>query len=259
MAPADGFHDLARYYDRIMDHVDYDRWRMITIALSDLLPRDFTHLDTACGTCLLVKSLRHSGWRSFGFDLSHAMVHAGRKGAQDCPAAVADLRAAPFHGSLDYATCLFDSMNFLLDKGDMRRALRELAGTLRDGGLLYFDVVTERMVLEHFADQQWTERNGGFTTRWECDYDRKSRVSETRIRVNSGPVATIYERMYEPAEVEEALKATGLELLGAFDAESWRAPGRKTVRIDYIAVKGDASALTRGFKTVRNDVRRLFK
>ena len=37
MTYLDEFHEIARYYNRIMDHVDYDRWYAVTTALADLL------------------------------------------------------------------------------------------------------------------------------------------------------------------------------------------------------------------------------
>jgi SAM-dependent methyltransferase len=243
-----------------MYHVDYDRWYLVTRALAELLPGPFVHVDAACGTGVLIKMLRKDGWPSVGFDLSLPMIRQGRKGRGSPPAAaVADLRALPLSGSVDYVTCLFDSVNFLLDEADLRRALNELAGALSDGGILYFDVVTERMVLEHFADQCWEEKNDTFTSTWECDYDRKTATAETRIRVNNGPEMTIYERIYEQEVVADAVKGAGLRLLGAFDAQSWRSPRKRTVRIDFVAVKGECHGFEKVFRRVQKEIRSFFR
>lgn len=255
---SDDFEDLARYYDVLMDHVDYDRWFMIAAALADLLPKPFTHMDAGCGTGVLLERLRAHHWRSIGLDLSPAMLRQARRQHGAMPVAAADIRALPIRESADYVTCLFDSLNFLLDEKDVGLALREFAGALRPGGLLYFDVVTERMVLEHFADQSWTETNEHFISNWECTYDRKTTTTETRIRINNGPECIITERVYSLSFVKRALKEAGLELLGAFDAESWRSPRRKSVRIDFVAVKGSGRTLVRPFREITEQVRTFF-
>jgi ubiquinone/menaquinone biosynthesis C-methylase UbiE len=236
----DQFEMIARHYDRIMDHVDYDRWSLITTVLAPLLSRGFTHVDLACGTCTLVKKMRKAGWHSFGADLSFAMLEQGRKSFTTSPLAVADLRALPFRGGADYITCLFDSLNFLLDTEDMRRGIAEMGSALSDGGILYFDIVTERMVTEFFEGQTWTETNGPFSTAWSSTYCRKTKVAETSIRINTGAASVLRERVFTQAEVEAAVEDAGLTLLGAFDAESWQKPGRKTLRIDFVATKGQA-------------------
>ena len=166
MAAYDPFADIAPYYDTIMEHVNYGRWFRVTEALSTLLPPGFTHVDAACGTGVLIKRLRADGWRSFGVDLSFAMIRAGRKGPRALPAATADLRALPLHGGADYVTCLFDSLNFLLEYEDVERAFGQIYGALAPQGLFYFDVVTERMVKDYFEGQEWIEQNGRFSTTW---------------------------------------------------------------------------------------------
>ena len=259
MAATDTFSGLARYYDAIMAHVDYDRWFLVTTTLSGLLPEPFVHLDAACGTCVLVNKLRRAGWTTVGLDLSLDMVREGQKGRRDAVTGVADLRALPVHGTVDYTTCLFDSVNFMLSVEDMRKAIAELSGALRDGGLLYFDVVTERMVLDHFAGQKWTETEGNVRTTWECAYNRKTSTAETRIQVNSHPASTIYERIFEQEAIEEAVTDAGLEILGVFDAEGWRSPSKRTIRMDFVAVKGHAHDYKRAFKDIEKRVRRLFK
>jgi len=252
----DAFKDLARYYDPLMAHVNYDRWEVVVRALAEMLPAPFVHLDAACGTATLIKRLRKAGWASVGCDLSPAMLRAGRKGARKLPVVAADLRAMPFR-HVDFVTCLFDSLNFLLTERDMRKALRELAGVLRPGGLLYFDIVTERMVTEHFEGQRWTERTGRISSTWDSRYHRDNQISETVVKVNHDAQSVIRERMYPREQVEQAITDTGLTLLGAFDAETWRSPTRKTLRIDYLACNGNASAYTKPLKQIAQGIRGL--
>jgi len=254
----DAFQEIARYYDRIMEHVNYERWFTITTELGALLPRDFRHLDAGCGTGTLIKRLRRTGWRSAGIDLSGAMIRAGRSGKQETfPAANADLRALPFSGSLDYITCLFDSVNFLVDEGDLERAFVSVSEALREGGFIYFDAVTERMVTQHFEGQEWSERNGKFTTTWSSSYCRRTGVVETRIRISQGAFGVVRERVFPEERIRAAVADAGLTLLGVYDAHTWKAPKAKTIRIDFVAAKNPGAALTRQFESIATRMRRL--
>ncbi|NIA13360.1 MAG: methyltransferase domain-containing protein [Nitrospiraceae bacterium] len=256
MAYLDDFHEIARYYDRIMDHVDYDRWYSVATALTELLPPGFTHLDAACGTGKLLRSLREDGWRSVGVDLSLAMVRSARRQTPEPITALADLRRLPFHESVDYVTCLFDSINFLLTLDDIAQAFREVAGSLREGGLFYFDMVTQKMVTDHFDNQEWTEQTGRFATTWRSSFVRETGVAETEVRVTSGAGGVFLERVYRHEDIEAVLAASGLALLGAYDAHTLQTPRPKTVRIDYVAAKDGSRAFKRRFDSVIARLRR---
>lgn len=259
MTPAqDSFVHIARYYDPIMAHINYGRWAMICRAVASLLPKGFIHLDAACGTCRLVRKLVGAGWRSFGIDLSFAMLEMARKGERPPSVAAADLRAIPVAG-VDFITCLFDSMNFLLEVEDFRSAFRGMADGLNEGGVAYFDVVTERMVLEHFAGQEWTEDNGEFSTQWASRYFPKTSVTETRISVSTGYECTLLERVYALDVIEQAVRDAGLKLLGMFDARTWKGPSKRTVRLDFVAAKHPTRELTRAFQRVSKEVQEKLK
>lgn len=256
MTVPDQFDGIARYYDPIMEHVDYDRWFRIVSALGELLPKGFRHLDAACGTGTLLQMLRQAGWNSIGVDLSPAMLRAARKKDPALPVAVADLRALPVHGSVDLVTCLFDSMNFLIEDDGPARAVRECADALRPDGILYFDIVTERMVTDHFEDQYWTEHNGTFKTTWTSAYDHATGVVDTGVRVNTGAEAVVRERIHPTARFVDAIAAAGLRLVLMVDANTWHSPNDKTVRIDFYALKQPSRAMIKALEKAFHALRR---
>ncbi len=255
----DSFATLARYYDRIMAHVDYDRWYLAALALGDMLPSTFRHADLACGTGTLVKRLHRARWNTLGLDLSPAMIRMGQKDDLPWRGVVGDLRALPFRRALNLITCLFDSINFLLDEADMEMAIQQCADALRPGGLFYFDFVTEEMVLRHFADQHWTENNGTFSSSWESTYDRATGITETAIRVNNGVANTIRERIHSRTSIERALANAGMRPLAFLDAGTWKRPGRKTIRVDVIAVRGDPAPYTNSFRKIQTGIQALLQ
>jgi SAM-dependent methyltransferase len=255
----DAFATLARYYDRIMAHVDYDRWYLASLALGEMLPAPFRHADLACGTGTLVKRLHRAQWDTVGLDLSPAMLRMGRKSGHPWRSIVGDLRALPFRETFGLITCLFDSINFLLSESDMAAAIQQCGNALRPGGLFYFDYVTEEMVLRHFADQNWTENNGAFSTRWENMYDRSSRITETTIRINGGVANIILERIHSQAAITSALAKAGLHPLAFLDAETWKPPGQKTIRVDVVAVRGKPGPYVKAFRKTQAVIQALLQ
>lgn len=257
MKTPDMFEDLARYYDPLMSHVNYDRWFTIALALGELLPSPPRYLDAACGTGTLAGMLRQAGWDATGLDLSPAMVREGRRKVPGLPLAVADLRALPVAGAFDLVTCLFDSLNFLLADEDLGRALTELHGALCDGGILYADIITERMVTDHFEGQEWVESNKGFKSRWASSYDKREAMAESCVQINSGNVSSILERVYDLDVVKKYVESAGFQILGVFDADHWKAPRKKSTRIDIVAVKNGAAGIERRFLKTAKTVREL--
>lgn len=257
MTAPDPFLDLAPFYDRIMNHVDYDRWQRVTTALAALLPPQFLHADLACGTGTLLKRLRKDGWSSMGIDLSFSMLRSGmnEKKGGTFPGVAADLRALPVAGKLDYATCLFDSLNFLLELDDLRRAFCEVYRALTPGGIFYFDMVTERMVLEHFDGQEWEENHGRFRTTWNSQYSRATHIAHTTLRVNTGASGVILERMYPKETIEQALRDAGFLQLDALDARTWKKVGKRTLRIDFVAVKEGSRTCLDRFGAIADRIR----
>jgi ubiquinone/menaquinone biosynthesis C-methylase UbiE len=239
----DTFHELARHYDSIMDHINYDRWVVASSLVAELAPQEaFAHLDIACGTGVLLKKLRQHGMNSVGIDLSPSMIQMAIAEPIPAPAAVATMTRLPFaDSSFSFLTCVFDSLNFLLEASDLHAAFREMNRILKPGGVIYFDIITEAMVTEHFADQEWEEKSGKLRTTWEGTYDRETRLSALNVRVGTGSFNQVMERVYSPQEIQDALQEAGLVLLGEFDAESWKKPTYKTLRVDHVAVKGEAA------------------
>jgi len=237
MIRPDPFADLARFYDGMMAHVDYDRWALKSGILAEPLEPGFRHLDIACGTGTLMDRLRKQGWRSIGMDLSKAMVAEGKRNRASFTGVVADMQALPFVNSFEFATCLFDSLNFVTELAGLRQAFSEIAKCLIPGGLFYGDIITERMVLAHFAGQEWTEENGQFKTTWSSQYSRTERLAETAVTINRGHHSSVRERIYTLDEIESCIRDAGLELLGFYDAITWKKPRKRSIRIDIVAAK----------------------
>ena len=91
-----------------------------------------THLDLACGTGLVLQAFRERGWRSTGVDASLAMLQVAQKRLPRV--AAGDLRALPLRAKFARITCLYDSLNHMLDANDLAAAFHAVRGVMTHHG-----------------------------------------------------------------------------------------------------------------------------
>ena len=102
-----------------------------------------THLDVACGTGLALEYFRERGWTSTGIDASLPMLQLARwrTGNPACPPLIAaDMRALPLRRRFARITCLYDSLNHLLDRNDLVAAFKAIRAVMDHDSLLFFDM-----------------------------------------------------------------------------------------------------------------------
>ena len=97
-----------------------------------------THLDLACGTGLAMSYFARRGFRSTGVDASVPMLEIARARA---PRVIAgDLRALPLRRPFARITCLYDSLNHMMDAADLAAAFRSVRRVMDEDSLFLFDM-----------------------------------------------------------------------------------------------------------------------
>ena len=135
---------LAKIYDQVMSHVDYELWAGYLKALFRLSERSVSVLaDLSCGTGNILPFLHGRGRHILGFDLSPEMLQMARKKFADSSLTCSDFTCLPVKSqSVDVAISLYDSVNYLITDAQVLKFLNESYRIIRNGGLLIFDVVT---------------------------------------------------------------------------------------------------------------------
>lgn len=117
-------------------------FRSVRRLLDDVLARyptpTRTHLDLACGTGFIVESFRREGWSSVGVDASVEMLATARRRAPQFIAG--DFRALPLRRTFARVTCLYDSLNHLLEKSDLVAAFGAVRSVMDHDSLFLFDM-----------------------------------------------------------------------------------------------------------------------
>ncbi len=237
---------VARFYDRMMKHVNYGAWSRYVIRMFDLAQRDIREIaDLSCGTGRHLHYFVKAGYRCLGADISMPMlrVAAGR------PTVInrlwqQDVRhPALKENCQDAVIMLFDSVNYLRREEEVARLFKEVARILRPGGLFVFDTVTEYMIQlrmeEYFETETWDdlayERRSAYDARTQIQYNYFSILRGDRMIKE-----THRQRIWSHREMVGFIKNSPLVLLDARADFKKKAVKPGTERIHYILLKPKA-------------------
>jgi SAM-dependent methyltransferase len=209
-------------------------------------------VDVACGTGVAVARFAEAGYRVTGVDRSsHMLTQARRRVAQAELQGVtfieADMRDFALDGLADLVTCMYDSLNYLLEAADLAAAFRCAAAALRDGGLYIFDMNTIFGLAERWGSRDTIHRDTGdwfIAGRARWDHERSTDTLVFHGFIRRGDVwerftETHVERGYPVAQIRELLQQAGLTPLSVYDAQvdPVTEPGPETTRVLVVARK----------------------
>ncbi len=185
-----------------------------------------THiLDVCCGTGYLAGLLAGQGYRVTGFDLSPSMIEFARRNVPQAEFHVADAASFGLPGPFDAAVSSFDSLNHILERADLEAAFRHIAGSLRPGAPLAFDMLLEDAYQTHWGESFALVRDDHVLTITGSGYDFRTRracCTITMFRRIEGAWqrsdVTIQERCYTPEEIDRALAGAGFGEVCCYDA-----------------------------------------
>jgi SAM-dependent methyltransferase len=219
---------IAPVYDDFTAHHEYDRWIGMLLGLGEAHGlRGETALDVACGTGKSFLPMLARGWRVTACDISPSMVELARaKAGPEVRIEVADMRELPVYGSFDLVCCLDDAINYLHSLEEVEAAMRGMAANLAPEGVLIFDANSLLVYRGFFAEHVEVEANGRRLI-WDGRADERIGVGEIAEAVfeveplepGTGPTIEpeVHRQRHHPeAELQTALDAAGLELVGLY-------------------------------------------
>ncbi|TVR68829.1 MAG: class I SAM-dependent methyltransferase [Spirochaetaceae bacterium] len=180
--------------------------------------------DAACGTGLLLRLLSGEesvpspeGRRLAGFDCSAAMLARARERVPEALLAEGDLAGHfPFSGPFDLVTCVYDSLNYLLETERIREFFRAVRGRLFPEGLFLLDFNTALMY-ERRDGMEQPHLIGGRQFRETLSYEPGPPPLVTTTFIFADGTEVHRQRPREVDEIEELLGETGFRVLDTFD------------------------------------------
>ena len=164
---------FAPFYDAFTVQSDYEKWcdEVVELAARNGLT-GHRLLDLACGTGSSFPPFLRRGFSVTGCDASGSMLALAAAKAPEVELVQCDIRALPDLGSFDLVTCFDDSLNYLLDEGELTAAFAGMEAALAPGGVVVFDLNTLLAYRTTFAGQSVSESDKTvFAWRGSCSPD----------------------------------------------------------------------------------------
>jgi len=242
VSAAESYGAFAYAYDQALGERYFRAVRRLLADVLDRYPSESkTHLDVACGTGLAMPFFTSRGFVSTGVDISPVMLNVARKRARRLVGG--DTRALPLRTTFSRITCLYDSLNHLLDPRDLAAAFREIAGVMDGDSLFIFDMNHPEIYPEVWGMKEpFVDEGPDFHLEIATTYRRREglgRALVTGWAVVGGRRINIRERhtqrSYERNDIVSALTEAGLHPIEMREFDPW-VEGR-TVKLVFVCRK----------------------
>ncbi len=246
---------LAESYDRLTNDVDYDAvvdFYFSILNREGLKPR--TAVDLACGTGSVSVRLADKGLSVIGVDLSEEMLCIATSkidGRENAPVFVCqNLTSLQLPKGVDLAVCALDSLDYILDPDDCRKAIARVYKALNPGGCFIFDVNTPRK-LKDMDGQVFLDEDDDVYCIWRGEFDEDSNICTYGMDIfqrrgefwqRSGEVHQEY--AYSQEQLTDFLRSAGFTDIAVYGDRRFEAPVEEEQRIYIKARKGKVKCRT---------------
>ncbi len=243
----DGYFAIAGVYDKLNKEIDYSKW-------ADFFEKCFEKyssnkpeivLDLACGTGRMTREMSTRGYDMIGVDGSVDMLSkAYSAGGEGILYLCQDMREFELYGTVGATLCCLDSLNYLIEDGELERVFSLVHNYSDPDALFMFDMNSKYKFENVYADNSYiledeTEDGRQIFCGWQNFYDNESQVCSFYLSVFEEQKNGTYnrddeeqfERCYELDKVKKALEKCGFEIIGVFsdfefskiekDSERW--------------------------------------
>ncbi len=257
----EGYDVIAQVYDKLNADIDYKKWAdFVEEAFERFLEnKPEIVLDLACGTGSMTTELALRGYDMIGVDGSEQMlsvaterayVNFGEEDEYRLPILylLQDMRSFELYGTVGAVLCCLDSVNYLIEDGDLEKCFSAVHNYLDPDGLFLFDVNTPNKFANIYGDNAYIledEIDGAAVyCGWQNSFDPQKRICDFYLTLFSENEEGKYireeehqrERMYEMKEIESALVKSGFEFIGAFSDYNFKEASHMDERW-YIAAR----------------------
>ncbi|KPJ53191.1 hypothetical protein AMJ39_05540 [candidate division TA06 bacterium DG_24] len=246
------FDAIAPYYDQLMMEIDYSEWVKYVLQLArsfKVVPNRI--LDLACGTGTCALLFADSGYDVVGLDMSKAMLDVARakaaKAELDPLFVEGDMRDYEVDPPVDLVTCLYDSLNYLMEDVEIEQCLECTYHALGERGLFVFDINTEFGLATLLGETTQVRENRKVYSIWRNRYDHGREIATLDLSLFV-PDGRLYrkidevhcERPLSPRAIARLLKRIGFSKVATYRHMTFRAADRRTGRAMMAALKTGA-------------------
>ena len=243
------YESLASAYDGLTTDVDY---RAVLSFFQTILRNNGKKpervLDLACGTGSMSVLLAEAGYRVLAADISEEMLTVAAQKAANLEVTPPFFICQPMQRlrlpyRVDAVCCFLDSLNYVTEPEDCRRAFHRVYEALEEGGVFFFDINTP-FKLRSLDGQVFLDENEDSYCVWRVEFDETERICYYGIDLFRRR-KDLWERTfeqhceyaYEPEELIQWLKEAGFSRVELYGDRREEAPEPEEQRIYFAAFK----------------------
>ena len=154
MVKNDSYTHLAQWFELLNDDCDYENWSQYLICKLSKYPLQ-TGLDVGCGGGWFTRAFKRQGYETTGMDISPQMLDFAQKTALKTGIRgeyiLGDITLKKPQKRFDFVTAINDCINYI-PKSKLDRALKNIHGALKNGGIFLFDISSKRKFEQKIAN-----------------------------------------------------------------------------------------------------------
>jgi SAM-dependent methyltransferase len=232
---------LAKVYDAVMEHVDYDFWAHYVAAILErhgVVAESV--LELGCGTGSFALAFQHFVDVEYvATDGVPEMVERARSKLQDTRVAVelADFASFSIERQFDVILMLYDCLNYMLEEREIASFLSSCYKALAPGGLLVFDQSTPANSENNEGDFDYVGRSGTLEFERRSSYDKRKRTHVTDFTIFDG--ANQYwerhrQRAHTRMEVQAVLEDSPFDILASYEDFTFQPGSDSSERLHWV-------------------------
>ena len=244
---SEAYNSFAWVYDTFMDNIPYDQWtEYLTGLLREYGISEGLLLDMGCGTGNVTERLAACGYDMIGIDNSEEMLMEARNKVAESGADILyllqDMRSFELYGTVAAVVSICDSMNYILEKSDLKEVFRLVNNYLDPGGIFIFDFNTPYKYQYIMGDQVIAENRDECSFIWENGFDEDAQVNIYDLTIfiqEEGDLfrryqETHYQKAWSANDFIQAAEQAGMKVLAVYDAFTHDAPRADSERLYMI-------------------------
>ncbi len=224
---------LSLLYDDLMQDAPYQEWIQFITEKFPLLC-EYSVADVGCGTGFLTLELAKAAQSVTGVDISEDMLavalnRSKQFGGSNIQFVCQDVRTLQLQSQVDLVVSTVDSLNYLITRDDLEKALLAIRKSLKPDGWLAFDMLGPRRI-HHLMDGLWYDMSDERVVLYETDVADNGLI-EYDVTMFSATKSGLYQRFEEhhqqyafsKKQIEEVLEHCGFDIevcVGDFGSSS---------------------------------------
>lgn len=241
------YKNFAYIYDQLMDEVDYENWfNYIESIFKKYRKSPKGVLEMASGTGSLSYYLAKKGYDLTCFDLSDDMLSIAYNKLEkfnNVRLLRQNMKDFQLGEKFQAVVSICDSINYILDEGDLLQTFKNVKEHLDEDGIFIFDINSHYKLSQIIADNTFIEDREDIYYIWQNYFDQEESLAEFYLTffTREGDKYSRFdeehvERAYHKEEILDLLRAAGFTRLASYDGLSLEEARDRSERITFVAL-----------------------